>query len=104
MDTDDLSEMAWDIIAQAAQVSDTLKAELGALTNNFTNEDDWLCAVRELLQEIIEDPVRYMDYWNLEEFESVTTATIREFASELRQQASDAHATPLNVRSSRCCG
>ena len=104
MDTDDLSEMAWDIIVQAAQVSDNLKVELGALSGSFTNEDDWLCAVRKLLQEIIEDPIRYMDYWNLEEFESVTTTTIREFASELCQRALDVLATPLNLRNSRCCG
>ena len=28
MDTDDLTEMAWDLIVRAARVSDTLKAEL----------------------------------------------------------------------------
>jgi hypothetical protein len=32
MDTDDLSEMAWNVIVQAAEVSDTLKAELGAMS------------------------------------------------------------------------
>jgi len=31
MDTDDLTEMAWGVIARAACVSDTLKAELSAM-------------------------------------------------------------------------
>ena len=42
MDTDDLSDMAWEIIARAAQVSDTLKADLGARSGRYGNEDDWL--------------------------------------------------------------
>ena len=42
MDTDELSEMAYDIIVQAAQISDTLKAELGALSGHYDKEDNWL--------------------------------------------------------------
>ena len=45
MDTDDLSEMAWEIIARAAQVSDTLKAELGTRSGKYNSEDDWLRGV-----------------------------------------------------------
>ena len=32
MDTDDLTDMAWDIIVRAANFSDTLKVELGAMS------------------------------------------------------------------------
>ena len=42
MDTDDFSEMAREVLVQAAQVSDTLKSELGALSKQYINEDDWL--------------------------------------------------------------
>ena len=42
MDTDDFSEMAWKMIEKAAQVSDTLKAELGAMSMEHAAEDDWL--------------------------------------------------------------
>ena len=45
MDTDALSEMAYGIIVQAARISDTLKAELGALSGNYDKEDDWLRGV-----------------------------------------------------------
>jgi len=45
MDTDDLTEMAWDLIVRAARVSDTLKAELGAMACQFQSEDKWLQGV-----------------------------------------------------------
>lgn len=35
MDTDNFTEMAWDVIVCAARVSDTLKAELGAMAYRF---------------------------------------------------------------------
>lgn len=39
MDTDDFSEMAYSIIVKAAQVCDTLKADLGARSGRYDNED-----------------------------------------------------------------
>jgi hypothetical protein len=62
MDTDDLTEMAWDVIVRAALVSDTLKAELGALARQFKSEDEWLRGVQAHLEEIIEDPDEYADF------------------------------------------
>ncbi len=35
MDTDDFSEMAYDLIVQALLVSDTLKVEIGAMSRNY---------------------------------------------------------------------
>ena len=95
MDTDDLSEMAWDIIVQAAQVSDTLKVELCALSGNYSNEDDWLREVRKHLQEIIEDPGGYVDYWNLEEDERITATMMKNFAMELCRRVDETLAALL---------
>ena len=53
MDTDDLTEMAWDVIVRAAHVSDTLKAELGAMASRFKSENEWLRGVRAHLEEIL---------------------------------------------------
>ena len=95
IDTDDLYEMAWKIIARAAQVSDTLKADLGARSRRYNNEDDWLHGVEKFLQKIIEDPGDYVDDWNLEEEEGVTAAMLREIAMELSRRAKEALAKPL---------
>lgn len=89
MDTDDLTEMAWEIIAQAAQVSDTLKADLGARSGRYGNEDDWLRGVLKFLKKIVDSPSEYVDYWNLEEEEGVTAAMMREIAADLSRRAKE---------------
>jgi hypothetical protein len=98
MDTDDLSDMAWDIIVRAAQVSDTLKADLGARSGRYENEDDWLCGVQKFLQRIVEEPGEYVDYWNLEEEEGVAAAMIGEIALELSRRAKETMAKPPTQR------
>jgi hypothetical protein len=98
MDTDDLSEMAWEIIAQAAQVSDTLKADLGARSGRYGNEDDWLRGVLKFLKKIVVDPDDYVDYWNLEEEEGVTAAIMREIALDLSRWANETLAKPPTQR------
>ena len=89
MDTDDLSEMAWEIIARAAQVSDTLKVDLGARCSRYSIEDDWLRGVLKFLQKVVEDPDDYVDYWNLEEEEGVTAAMLREISTNLSRRAKE---------------
>lgn len=95
MDTDDLSEMAWEIIARAAQVSDTLKADLGSRGSRYGNEDDWLRGVLKFLLRIVEDPGEYVDYWNLEEEEGVTATILREIGIDLSRRVKETLAEPL---------
>jgi hypothetical protein len=101
MDTDDLTEMAWDVIVRAALVSDTLKAELGALARQFKSEDEWLRGVQAHLEEIIEDPDEYADYWDLEKEEGVTVSMIEDCATELSRRVNEILAVPLNKRGAR---
>lgn len=101
MDTDDLTEMAWDVIVRAAHVSDTLKAELGAMASLFNTEDEWLRGVRALLLEIFEDPAEYVDSWDLENAEAVTATMIDSIAAELRDRVDSVLSTPMNKRGSR---
>ncbi len=98
MDTDDFSEMAYNIIVQAARRSDTLKTELGALNRNYNNENDWLRAVQEHCREIIADPDAYVDFWNLEEEERVTAPRISEIAGLLSAQVDIVLAVSLTDR------
>ena len=98
MDTDDLTEMAYDIIVRAAQVSDTLKAGLGARSFRYDSEDEWLRGVLEFLQMIVAAPDDYVGYWNLEEEEGVTATMMREIAVELSRRAKVTLAKPPNQR------
>ena len=77
MDTDDLSERAYGIIAQAARVCDTLKAELGALSMECKNESEWLEGVQNRLMRIVDDP----DGQRLERRRKGATRTLRSFLS-----------------------
>lgn len=101
MDTDDLTEMAWGIIVSAACVSDTLKAELGAMASRFKTEDEWLRGVRVHLLEICEDPDEYVDAWDLENAEAVTATMIGSFAAELRNRVDSILSTSMDKRGSR---
>ncbi len=100
MDTDDLSEMAWDVIVCAAHVSDTLKAELGAMASRFKTEDAWLRGVRAHLIEIFEDPAEYVDYWDLENTEAVTATMIGSIAAQLCGRVDSVLSTPMDKRGS----
>jgi len=101
MDTDDLSEMAWGVIVCAADVSETLKAELGAMASRCKVEDEWLRGVRAHLAEIGEDLAEYVDSWDLEKEEAVTATMIGSIAADLRARVESALTTPINKRGSR---
>jgi hypothetical protein len=57
MATDDLTEMAWEIIAQAAPGSGTLTTDLGARSGRYGNEDDWLRGVLKFFKKSVDSPV-----------------------------------------------
>ncbi len=101
MDTDDLTEMAWDVIMRAARVSDTLKAELGAMASQFQSEDEWLQGVRAHLEEIAADPAEYVESWDLENEERVTATMIRICAADLCSRMDSILARPMNKRGLR---
>jgi hypothetical protein len=98
MDTDDLSEMAWEIIARAAQVSNTLKADLGAESSGYGREDDWLRGVLKFLHKIVEDPGDYVKYWKLDEEEGVSSTMSRAIAWDWSRLAKATFATPPGQR------
>ena len=98
MDTDDFSEMAYDIIVRAARTSDTLKAELGALSGRYKSENEWLRGVSRHLKKIINDPQEYVDYWNLEEEEGIMSDKIKKASEDLLQRIDKVLMMPLTKR------
>ena len=101
MDTDNFSDMAYDIIVRDARISDTLKSELGAMSGKYQNEDEWLDGVRKRLQKIMKDPDEYVDYWNLEEEEGVTPAKLKKGVAALCSRVDEVREMPLNRRGKR---
>jgi len=98
VDTDNLTEMAWDVIIRASLVSDTLKAELGAMARHFQSEDEWLRGVHAHLEEIADEPDEYVDDWDLENEEGVTATMIKDCATRICLRANEILAIPLSRR------
>jgi hypothetical protein len=67
MDTDDFSNLAYSLISRASQVSDTLKMEIGIMSREYTNEDDWLRGVQTYCRKIIATADDFVDSWDLEQ-------------------------------------
>ena len=64
MDTDDLTNMAYQTITLAQDVSEFLRAEIGASASDFSSEDEFLRGTVEFLAEVLDDPENYLDSWN----------------------------------------
>ena len=65
MDTDDLTEMAYQTIVLAYEATDILECELGILCGKCQTEDDYLTRVLEYVTALSMKPEEYLDYWGL---------------------------------------
>lgn len=74
MDTDELTEMAYESICLAGETSACLRAELGAACSRYRNEDDYLRGILAHVRRIEKAPQNYIDEWNLPEDEELAFA------------------------------
>ncbi len=65
MDTDDLSNMAYQCINIALDVNDVLKNEVGAECSNHNTEDEYLNSILSHVRSIKEYPVDYLESWGI---------------------------------------
>ena len=65
MDTDDLTEMAYESIVIANAITDFLKCDLGVRSMDYDDEDAYLHGILKFIQKIKNDPEDYLDSWNL---------------------------------------
>ena len=64
MDTDDLSPMAYETLSKALLAFEPMRAEIGALACDYRCEDEYLTGILSFLDEILESPADYLDFWN----------------------------------------
>ena len=67
MDTDDLSEEAYLIITTAHAINEFLWVQLGALSNEYKDEEGYLKGALQFIRKIRKDPEWFQDMWLLEE-------------------------------------
>lgn len=73
MDTDDLTDMAYENIRIAACFNDYLKAELGAMSRKFKEEEEYLKGMLAHVVEIRKHPCAYLESWNIEHETNIKT-------------------------------
>ena len=65
MDTDDLTEMAYESIIIANEITDFLKCDLGVRSKDYKDENAYLNGILKFVKKIRNDPKAYLDSWNL---------------------------------------
>ena len=67
MDTDDLTEEAYEILPLADGINDFLITDLGVMSRDFGREDEYLKGMLAFILDIKDDPDEYRDSWCLDE-------------------------------------
>lgn len=92
MDTDDLTEMAYETITRAGNVLDVLRSEIGASASDMKTEDDFLHGVATHLRKILKSPKSYLDFWDY--IEEVDLKTFRKEVAQLLAHVEKVISTP----------
>jgi hypothetical protein len=81
MDTDDLTEMAYETITRSGDVLDVLRTQIGASASDKKTEDDFLRGVAVCLRRILKSPGAYLGHGNY--LEEIDVKTFRNEVAEL---------------------
>ena len=67
MDTNDLTEKAYEILTIAEEVDHIVTVNFGVICSRLKNEDEFLQVALEYVQSIIGNPKDYIENWGLDE-------------------------------------
>jgi hypothetical protein len=96
MDTDDLTEMAYESILIANEITEFLKCDLGVPSKDYKNEDAYLNGMLRFVSKIKDDPAGYLDSWNL--LEELDMAVFKKGIEELEKHIKKTIETPIAQR------
>jgi len=97
MDTDFLTQKAYRVlIGQSGDVSEFLRAEIGAAASRYPSEDSYLGAIHQFVSGIADLPEDYLDRWNL--LDDVNPDQFGSLARKLAEAIMTVIRTPLDER------
>jgi hypothetical protein len=67
VDTDDLSEEAYDVLRKARKIHEFLWVELGASSKRYKDEEEYLDGMLRFIKRIIDEPEWFQDMWVMED-------------------------------------
>ncbi|RPJ03870.1 MAG: hypothetical protein EHM36_11640 [Deltaproteobacteria bacterium] len=99
MDTDYLTQMAYQCIIYADDATDVLKSELGAACSNYRTEDEYLNGILQHVKRIEKRPQDYLDERNL--LDETDIKVFKQKIKTLREHIDKTLATPIGKRGKR---
>lgn len=96
MDTDELTEMAYESIIIANEITDFLKCDLGVRSKDYEDENAYLNGILKFVQKIRNDPKAYLDFWNL--LEELDLDDFSKGIEELEEHILKTLKTPIDKR------
>jgi len=96
MDTDDLTQMAYESIVIACKITDFLKCDLGVRSKDYKDENAYLNGILKFVRDIKNDPEDYLDYWNL--LEELDLRAFKKGIEKLEKHIVKTIATPIQQR------
>ena len=96
MDTDDLTEMAYESIIIANVITDFLKCDLGVRSKDYKDENAYLNGTLKFVRKIKNDPEGYLDYWNL--WEELDLTSFKKGIAFLEKHILKTLKTPIEQR------
>ena len=96
MDTDDLTEMAYESIIIANEITDFLKCDLGVRSQDHKDENAYLNGILKFIQKIKNDPEGYLDSWSL--LEELDLGSFKEGIKILEKHILKTIETPVDQR------
>ena len=99
MDTDDLSDMAYETLLMAEEITHSFTVDLGAMSYAFHDEDSYLRKMLALVRRTKRHPNEYIEEWSLENV--LSAEAIRNGMIELEKHIAKTLATPIKERGSQ---
>jgi len=96
MDTDDLTEMAYESIIIANEITDFLKCDLGVRSKDYKDENAYLNGILNFVQKIRNDPKAYLNSWSL--LEELDLCSFKERIKMLEKHILKTQKTPVDQR------
>jgi len=96
MDTDDLTEKAYESILIANAITDFLKCDIGVRSKDYEDENAYLNGILKFVRKIKNDPEGYLDYWNI--LEELDLSSFKKGIEFLEKHILKTLKTPIDKR------
>ena len=96
MDTDDISEMAYQTLRLSESINHIITVEIGAMSSSYSDEDAYLREILKYIRRIKKFPEDYIEGWSIDN--EITPADLRKGIYKIEKHILNTLSTPTNLR------